>query len=145
MKNKISILMHVNTFLAAVSLCVIIIALIMGFGVTGAAIYFTIALVYLSLNILLSPFVYKYYKRIKTDEMLDFSYYVSVFFSYILFAISIYCIVLFSSTFSFMYGAFPFIISLFLLLISLTIFGVSLYITISKLVDFKKKNKQLIS
>ena len=113
MKNKISILMHVNTFLAAVSLCVIIIALIMGFGVTGAAIYFTIALVYLSLNILLSPFVYKYYKRIKTDEMLDFSYYVSVFFSYILFAISIYCIVLFSSTFSFMYGAFPFIISLF--------------------------------
>lgn len=145
MKNKISILMHVNTFLAAVSLCVIIIALIMGFGVTGAEIYFTIALVYLSLNILLSPFVYKYYKRIKTDEMLDFSYYVSVFFSYILFAISIYCIVLFSLTFSFMYGAFPFIISLFLLLISLTIFGVSLYITISKLVDFKKKKKQLIS
>ncbi len=145
MKNKISILMHVNTFLAAVSLCVIIIALIMGFGVTGAVIYFTIALVYLSLNILLSPFVYKYYKRIKTDEMLDFSYCVSVFFSYILFAISIYCIILFSSTFSFMYGAFPFIISLFLLLISLTIFGVSLYITISKLVDFKKKKKQLIS
>lgn len=145
MKNKISILMNVNTFLAAVSLCVIIIALIMGFGVTGAVIYFTIALVYLSLNILLSPFVYKYYKRIKTDEMLDFSYYVSVFFSCILFAISIYCIILFSSTFSFMYGAFPFIISLFLLLISLTIFGVSLYITISKLVDFKKKKKQLIS
>lgn len=139
MKNKISLLMHLNTLLLAVALCVILIALVSGFGILGAEIYFGISLTYFSLNVLLLPFIYKFYKKKKTENMVDFSGYVSLFFSYLLFAASIYCLVLFCSTFSFMYGVFPFIIALFMLIISLTFFGISLSFTISSFIECKKK------
>ena len=131
--------MHLNTLLLAIALCVIFIALVSGFGILGAQIYFGISLTYFSLNVLLLPFIYKFYKKKKTEEMVAFSGYVSLFFSYLLFATSIYCLVLFCSTFSFMYGAFPFIISLFMLIISLMLLGISLFYTISSFKECKKK------
>lgn len=139
MKNKYSLLMHLNTLLLAVSLCVILIALVSGFGILGAEIYFGISLVYFSLNVLLLPFTYKFYKKKKTDEMVAFSGYVSLFFSYILLAAFVYCLVLFCSSFTFMYGAFPFIISLFMLIISLMFLGISFFYTISTFIECKKK------
>lgn len=139
MKNKISLLMHLNTLLLAVALCVILTALVSGFGVLGAEIYFGISLTYFSLNVFLLPFIYKFYKKKKTEEMVAISGYVSLFFSYLLFAASIYCLVLFCSTFSFMYGVLPFTIALFMLIISLIFFGISLFFTISSFIECKKK------
>lgn len=139
MKNKYSLLMHLNTLLLAIALCVILISLVEGFGIFGAEIYFGISLTYFSLNVLLLPFTYKFYKKKKTEEMVAFSGYVSLFFSYLLFAAFIYCLALFCSSFSFMYGVFPFIISLFMLIISLTFFGISLFFTISTFLECKKK------
>ena len=139
MKNKISLLMHLNTLLLAVALCVILTALVLGFGVLGAEIYFGISLTYFSLNVFLLPFIYKFYKKKKTEEMVAFSGYVSLFFSYLLFVASIYCLVLFCSTFSFMYGVLPFIIALFMLIILLIFFGISLFFTISSFIECKKK------
>lgn len=72
--------------------------------------------------------------------MVTFSGYVSLFFSYLLFAVSIYCLALFCSSFSFMYGVWPFIIALFMLIISLTFFGISLFFTISSFIECKKKS-----
>lgn len=143
MKNKITILMNINTLLSTISLCVVLVALIMGFGFPGGPIYFGFSLAYISLNILLSPVIYKIYKKKKTVEMVSFTGYVSLFFTYLLFGVTIYSIVLFCSTFSFLYGPFPFIISLFLLLIVLSLFGVALFITISKFTDAKRKAKSL--
>lgn len=145
MKNTKSLLMHLNTLLLAIALCVVLTALIMGFGFPGAPIYFGISLTYFSLNVLLLPFIYKFYKKKKTEEMLAFSGYVSLFFSYLLFAISIYCLVLFCSSFSFLYGAFPFVISLFMLIISLMFFGISLFFTISSFIEAKKKRNHNMS
>lgn len=139
MKSRYSLLMHLNTLLLAVALCVILTALVMGFGFPGAPIYFGISLTYFSLNVLLLPFIYKFYKKKKTEEMVAFSGYVSLFFSYLLFAAFIYCLALFYSSFSFMYGPFPFIISLVMLVISLMFLGISLFYTISTFLECKKK------
>lgn len=138
MKNKISILMHVNTLLSAVSLCVVLAIIIVGFGLPGSPIYFGISLTYISLNVLLSPIMYKIYKKKKTTNMIDFTGYISLFFSCLFLAITIYCIALFCSTFSFIYGVLPFFLSLFLLLISLILFSVALFITVSKYRELKK-------
>lgn len=138
MKNKISLLMHLNTLLLAVALCVILTALVSGFGVLGAEIYFGISLTYFSLNVFLLPFIYNFYKKKKLKRW-RFCGYVSLFFSYLLFVASIYCLVLFCSTFSFMYGVLPFIIALFMLIISLIFFGISLFFTISSFIECKKK------
>lgn len=137
--KKISLLMHLNTLLLGVSVCVILISLVEGFGILGAEIYFGISLTYFSLNVLLLPFTYKFYKKKKTEEMVAFSGYVSLFFSYLLFAAFAYCLALFCSSFSFMYGVFPFIISLVMLVISLMFLGISLFYTISTFLECKKK------
>lgn len=131
LKKKFIIGLSFATLFSSFSLIGAISFMLFGFGIPGATTIFILTLVILFISFISTPLVYRYYKKNKKEIDFPFSFFVSLFFLIVFFAILGYMIALFVSSFLTHYGAFPILISSFGLFIAIVPFIVLLFYTIS--------------